>query len=77
MAVKSKSKIGKPVQFWLHDEDQQLIRELAAWVAGQGKRVSDSRLIRAALHLAKPGGALLEAYEAASRLDGRLKDQEQ
>src|ERR1700756_5644709 len=29
---------GLPVQFWLHDEDRRLIRELAAWLAGQGER---------------------------------------
>lgn len=64
---------GKPVQFWLHDEDRRLVRELAAWLAGQGVRSTDSLVIRAALRTAKTGGEFLEAYRHASQLDGRLK----
>ena len=37
------------MQFWMHDEDRKLIRELSAWLAGQGTRPSDSMVIRAAL----------------------------
>jgi hypothetical protein len=72
-AKKPKSKIGRAVQFWMHDEDTQLVRELSAWLAGQGVRPSDSMVIRAALRYAKTGSGLLEAYWQASRLDGRLK----
>ena len=68
-----RSRVGKPVQFWLHDEDRRLIRELAAWLAGQGLRPTDSMVIRSALRTAKTGGELLEAYRQASQLDGRLK----
>jgi hypothetical protein len=68
-----KNKVGKPVQFWFHDEDRQLVRELAAWLAGQGIRSTDSMVLRAALRTAKTGGELLEAYRQASQLDGRLK----
>ena len=70
---KPKSKVGKAVQFWMHEEDTQLVRELSAWLAGQGVRPSDSMVIRATLRYAKTGSALLEAYRQASRLDGRLK----
>jgi hypothetical protein len=70
---KAKSRIGKPVQFWMHDEDCQLVRELSAWLAGQGVRASDSMVIRATLRFAKTGSGLLEAFWQASRLDGRLK----
>jgi len=66
-------RVGKPVQFWLHDEDRQLVRELAAWLAGQGQRTTDSTVIRAALRMAKTGGEFLDAYRQASQLDGRLK----
>jgi hypothetical protein len=69
----SKSRVGKPVQFWLHDEDRQLVRELAAWLAGQGIRTTDTMVIRSALRMAKTGGELLEAARQASQLDGRLK----
>ncbi len=62
-----------PVQFWLHDEDRRLVRELAAWLAGQGVRSTDSLVVRAALRTVKTGGEFREAYRYASRLDGRLK----
>ena len=68
-----KSRVGKPVQFWLHEEDRRLVRELAAWLAGQGFRSTDSLVIRSALRTAKTGGELLEAYRQAAQLDGRLK----
>ncbi len=70
-----KSRVGKPVQFWLHDEDRKIVRELAAWLAGQGLRPTDSMVIKAALRMSKTGGELLEAYRQASQLDGRLKQQ--
>ena len=71
--VGGKSRVGKPVQFWLHDEDRQIVRELAAWLAGQGIRTTDTMVIRSALRMAKTGGELLEAARQASQLDGRLK----
>ena len=71
-AVKPR-RVGKPVQFWLHEEDRKLVRELAAWLAGQGIRPTDSMVVRASLRMAKPGSAFLEAYRKASLLDGRLK----
>ena len=67
------SRVGKPVQFWLHDEDRQIVRELAAYLAGQGIRSTDSMVIRAALRTAKTGAELLDAYRQAAQLDGRLK----
>ena len=68
-----KSRVGKPVQFWLHDEDRKLVRELSAWLAGQGERPTDSLVIRSALRMANTGGELLKAFRQASQLDGRLK----
>ena len=70
---KVKSRIGKPVQFWMHEEDRQLVRELSAWLAGQGIRPTDSMVIRAVLRLAKTGSGLVEAYWQAAKLDGRIK----
>jgi hypothetical protein len=70
---KPKSRVGKAVQFWMHDEDRKLVRELSAWLAGQGLRPTDSMVIRAALRQAKTGSALIEAYWDAAKLDGRLK----
>jgi len=68
-----RGRVGSPVQFWFHDEDRHLLRELAAWLAGQGLRPTDSMVIRAALRTAKTGGPFLQAYREASELDGRLK----
>lgn len=70
---KPKSRVGKPVQFWMHEAERNLVRELSAWVAGQGIRPTDSMIIRAALRFAETGNAFLEAYHEAAQLDGRLK----
>ena len=66
-------RVGKPVQFWLHEADRTLIRELSAWLAGQGIRPTDSMVVRAALRMARTGPGLLECYRHAASLDGRLK----
>jgi hypothetical protein len=72
-AASASRKVGKPVQFWLHEGDRKIIRELAAWLAGQGIRPTDSMVVRAALRMAKTGPGLLECYRDAALLDGRLK----
>lgn len=72
-AEKPKRRKGKQVQFWFHEEDGRLVRELAAWLAGQGLRPTDSLVIRAALRTAQTGAGLLQAYRRAAELDGRLK----
>jgi hypothetical protein len=72
-APRPQRRVGKPVQFWLHEEDRKLIRELAAWLAGQGIRSTDSMVVRAALRMAKTGSTFVDAYRQASLLDGRLK----
>jgi hypothetical protein len=64
---------GKPVQFWMHEQDRKLIREFSAWLAGQGIRPTDSMVIRAALRAVRPGTGYLEAYRQAALLDGRLR----
>lgn len=68
------SRTGKQAQFWLHDDDRRLIRELAAWLAGQGVRPTDSLVVRAALRTARGGEAFLAAYRDAAARDGRLKE---
>jgi hypothetical protein len=70
----TKSRVGKPVQFWIHEEDRRRLRELAAWLAGQGERPSDSMVIRAALRVTQTTQAFLDAYREAAQLDGRLKE---
>jgi len=66
-------KAAHKLQFYLHDEDRRTIRELSAWLAGQGVRASDSLIIRSALQLTKTGGDLLSTYRQLAELDGRLK----
>jgi hypothetical protein len=56
---------GKPVQFWLHEEDIRLI--------SQSIRPTDSMVIRTALRVAKVNREFLSAYREAAQLDGRLK----
>lgn len=70
---KPKARVGRAITFWFHDEDRRLIRELAAWLAGQGLRPTDSMVVRAALRMAKTGGALIDAYQEEAKLDGRIK----
>jgi hypothetical protein len=55
-------KRGKAVNIYLHDADPIRIRELAAYLANEGQRVSDSQIIKAALLLAQPDKRLLKAY---------------
>jgi hypothetical protein len=64
---------GKPSQYWLHDEDRRALRSLAAWLAAQGERPTDSLVIRSVLQMATAGPKLLKAYRQAAQLDGRLK----
>ena len=55
-------RIGQKVTIWMHDQDRKLVRELAAWLAGQGLRPSDSMVIRAALRFVKTGAGFLQTY---------------
>jgi len=71
--VRAKRRIGSPSQFWLHDEDKRILRELAAWLSGQGVRLTDSLVVRAALRSVRPGDEFLKAFREAAELDGRLK----
>jgi hypothetical protein len=70
---KPKPRKGKQRQVWFHAEDEKLVRELAAWLAGQGVRPTDSLVIRSALRTVQTGTAFLQAYRTAAELDGRLK----
>lgn len=64
---------GKAVQFYLHAEDEKIIRELAAWLAPHRKRINDSLVIKTALRAAKTGHEFLAAYDAAVQVDGRTR----
>jgi len=68
-----KGRRGKAVQFWLHTEDEKLIRELAVWLAPHRKRINDSLVVKAVLRAAKTGPGFLAAYDDALSTDGRSK----
>jgi superfamily II DNA/RNA helicase len=69
------SKRGKAVNIYLHGTDQVRIRELAAYLASEGQRVSDSQIIKAALLLAQPDKRLLKAYLEVRGADQRYKQE--
>ena len=64
---------GKPTNLYLHPEDTQRIRSLAAYLTGQGFRVSDSQVVKAALRVASADSSLLSAFEQAVTADQRFK----
>jgi hypothetical protein len=68
-------KRGKAVNIYLHDADQIRIRELAAYLASEGQRVSDSQIIKAALLMAQPDKRLLKAYVEIRGADQRYKQE--
>jgi hypothetical protein len=65
------SKRGKAVNIYLHEADQVRIRELAAYLASEGQRVSHSQIIKAALLMAQPDKRLLKAYLEVRGADQR------
>jgi hypothetical protein len=72
-AVKVPKSRPQPAQFYFYEEDRRAIRTLAAWLAGQGERPSDARVIRAVLQTAHAGPDLLKAYRQTAKTDGRLR----
>jgi hypothetical protein len=69
------TKRGKAVNIYLHEADQLRIRDLAAYLANEGLRVSDSQIIKAALLLAQPDKRLLKAYLEVGGADQRYKQE--
>jgi hypothetical protein len=67
---------GKASLIYFHPEDKKIIRELAAWFAGQGVMINDSLVIKSVLRAARPGGELLAAYQNALQSDQRFKRQQ-
>ncbi len=61
----TKGRRSRTSSFSFNEEDYRLLRELSAWLAGQGKRVNDTAILRALLRMAETGDELLNAYEMA------------
>lgn len=64
-----------PSSIYLHEADQVRIRELAAYLASEGLRVSDSQIIKAALIMAQPDKRLVKAYREIKGADQRYKQE--
>jgi hypothetical protein len=64
---------GKPLNVYIHAQDMLHIRKLVGSLNASGHRASDSQVIRACVHLAKPGGALLKAFLNVAAKDGRRR----
>jgi len=64
---------GRFSSIYLNEQDQRLLRELSLWFAGQGLRINDTLVLRIALRAARPGSALLAAYEEAVKSDRRFR----
>jgi hypothetical protein len=64
---------GKAVNIYSQEADQLQIRELVAYLANEGLRVSDSQVIKAALLSAQPNKRLLKVYQEIRRADQRYK----
>jgi hypothetical protein len=62
---------GKATNLYMGDVEMTKVRELAAWLQGQGIRTSDSRVICAAVRTAKADRHLKEAYEEIAANDAR------
>jgi hypothetical protein len=62
---------GKATNLYMGDAEMTKVRELAAWLQGQGIRTSDSRVICAAIRMAKTDRHLKEAYEEIAANDAR------
>jgi hypothetical protein len=75
-AKKSPPTRGKPLNTYMREEDMAIVRELATYISGQGYRVSDSQVIKAALRVARADGKLLKAFEEVLQMDGRFKRDE-
>jgi hypothetical protein len=65
------TKRGKAVNIYLHHADQIRIRELSAYLANEGLRVSDSQVIKAALMRAQPDKWLMKRIGKSGE---RIKD---
>ena len=75
-ARRTVSKRGKPMNLYLYDADVARIRELVAYVAANGLRVSESLVVRTALRVAQEDKRFLAAYQDAASADQRFKAEE-
>lgn len=73
MTTKKTTKRGKPTNLYMREADIAKLRELTAYLSGEGERTSDSLIVRAALQAAAPGPAFLKAFRQAAGADLRFR----
>jgi hypothetical protein len=69
----TESEQGTKALIYFRPEDRKLIRDLSAFLAGQGLRVNDSLVIKSVLRAVRPGDDLIAAYHEAMKTDRRRK----
>jgi hypothetical protein len=69
----TESEQGTKALIYFRPEDRKLIRDLSAFLAGQGLRVNDSLVIKSVLRAVRPGDELIAAYYEAIKIDRRRK----
>jgi hypothetical protein len=72
-AKKSARERGKPTNLYMREADITKLRELTAYLAGEGVRTSNSLIARAAIHAATPDRAFLKAYRQVAEADLRFR----
>jgi hypothetical protein len=72
-AIGMKSNRGKPMNLYMKPEDVAKMRELTAYAAENGRKTSDSLIVRAALRLASGNRAFLNALKEADSQDLRFE----
>ena len=74
--AETKPKRGRPINMYLHEEDQRKIRSLVGYLSNQDLRVSDSQAVKAALQMAKESESLVTAFLAVRDRDQRYKSKD-
>src|SRR5262245_22374634 len=69
----TESEQGTKALIYFRPEDRKLIRDLSAFLAGQGLRVNDSLVIKSVLRAVRRGDELITAYHEAVKIDRRRK----
>jgi len=73
VTLKGKKPSGRPINMYMHPDNEQQIRRLAAFVNGRGERATDSQIVKTALRLAKPDDAFFEEFKNVLAVDARFK----
>ena len=73
MTAKKATTRGKPMNLYMRPDDVSKIRELTAYAADNKQRTSDSKIVRAALRVAKTDRAFLAALKDAESADLRYR----